>query len=284
MRKISVLFFFLFLSLLLFSCSKYESQLENNDINESENVINSAKTVNDENLDYFPFKLPEGTVIIEKENEISFELPEGYLAYGIDSNNNYTSFTKGSVTCNCTGGKSGCSPGKIGDTVACVMTTCGSCTKSGSAYFDSTMFSEIGIFKIDEPMAFFNKPTDLNDKIMLPPQFYDLDIIENQLIELKNNLLPAETTETKIVPISLYGYVVLIEVAKNVDTTSPYMITSSVKCGCNTSGSCPKDSKLIAVWCDASNCKSCTMTTSIFDSISMQEYTFEANYHSISVY
>lgn len=284
MKKINLLLALSFLLVSLFSCSKDEANLDKKDENHSTTSISSVANVNDDDLDYFPFKFPHGTTVIEGDNKISFELPDGYLAYGFSGNNSFTSFNKGSVTCSCSSGSGGCSPGKIGDTVACVMTTCSSCTKSGSSYFESNQFREVAIFNMNEPIAFFSNVTELNGKIMLPPQYYDLDIIKDRLIELEENLLPAETSETKIVPISLYGYVVLIEVAMNVDTTSPYMMASSVKCGCNSGGSCPKDSKLIAVWCDASNCKSCTMNTSIIDFATNKEYRLVATTHSISIY
>lgn len=281
MKRYFLLIIMISLVLGFVSCANDETRYEET---HSETLKNVNSLSNSENLNYFSFKFPEGTEIVEADDKISFELPNGYLAYGISDNNVFSSFTKGSITCKCTSGGGGCSPGKIGGNVACVMTTCDSCTKSGSSYLDNERFNEIGIFNMNEPMAFFSNAMELNGRIMLPSKFYELDIIEEQLKELEENLLPAETTETKIVPISLYGYVVLIEVAKNIDTTSPYMITSSVKCGCNSTGKCPKDSKLIAVWCDASDCQSCTMTTSIFDYSTATGYTLEANTYSIMVY
>lgn len=284
MRKFVILLFVMGLGLI--SCeSDYQDGIMEETTEQNNSATKSTSAVSDdENIDYFHFKIPEGTKLVEEADKISFELPTGYVAYGF-VDGRFVSFTEGTVTCNCTSGKGGCSPGKALGMVGCVMTTCTTCEKSGESVSGGERFSEIGVFNMNEPIAFFSKATDLDGKIMLPAQFYELDIIVEKLAELEKNLLPSDTDKTKIVPISLYGYVVLIEVAENIDNTSPYMAAGSVTCICNTEGSvCPYGSKLIAVYCDASNCQSCTMNTGIYDHFSNKEYSLVSNDYFISVY
>src|SRR5690606_18694089 len=149
----------------------------------------------DENIDYFHFKIPEGTKLVEEADKISFELPTGYVAYGF-VDGRFVSFTEGTVTCNCTSGKGGCSPGKALGMVGCVLTTITTRIKSWEYVSIAEIFSEIGVFKMNEQIEFFSKATDVDGKIILHAQFYELDIIVEKLAKLEKNLLPSDTDKS----------------------------------------------------------------------------------------
>lgn len=233
-------------------------------------------------LDLAPFNFPEGTTITETDSSISFTLPEGYLAYGIDQHGQYNAMAEGEITCKCTSGNGGCSPGKYGSSMGCVMTTCGTCEKSGTSLTMPTLtFRSMIILNLNQPMAFFESAIQLHEKILLPEEFFDLDIITEQLEELQENLISSSSENTKIVPISIYGYVVMIEIPEDIDTSSPY--AADVNCNCNSSGSCPLEKKLIVTYCDASSCSSCTMTTSVFEPITGVSYLLSASNYRILI-
>ncbi len=275
MRKLHLILASFALLFVIFSCAKDNNEVSNET---SESLEKKGNT-----LDYFALKFPQGTEITEQNNEIIFKLPEGYVAYGIDQNKEFTSFTEGKLTCSCTKGNGGCSPAVANGTAACVMTACKSCEKSGGLYIGNKTFTEVVIFNLENDKLFL-KASDLNGQMELPPSFYQLDIVQNYLKELEKWMLSSNSTKTKIVPLSIYGYVSFIEVAEDIDTVSPYINTESFTCFCNSNGSCTKGSMFMARWCDSSNCNSCTMKTAIVDAKTNISHTIEINNHFISVY
>jgi hypothetical protein len=75
--------------------------------------------------------VPEGAQVVPdvKANRLLF-VPDGidtrsgsYLAPVDDSSG-------GGITCTCNSGSGGCSPGKVGNNVGCVMSSCSNCSKS----------------------------------------------------------------------------------------------------------------------------------------------------------
>lgn len=276
MRKLHLILAAFTLLFVIFSCTK-----ENNEVNNLETSEILEKK--GDSLDYFALKFPEGTEITEQNNEIIFKLPEGYVAYGVDQNKEFTSFTEGKLTCTCIKGDGGCSPATVNNRVACVMTSCKSCEKSGSLYIGNKTFTDVVIFNLENDKLFL-KASELNGEIELPSSFYHLDIVQNYLKELEKLMLPSNSTKTKIIPISIYGYVSFIEIPEDIDSVSPYISTDSFSCSCNSSsGICTKDKAFMARWCDASDCKSCTMTASITDAKTNTSHTIEINNHIISV-
>ena len=102
----------------------------------------------------------------------------------------------------------------------------------------------------------------------MPPEFFESDEISNflnDLNELRANSPSKTNTENKIIFANAYGYIVPLEIPKDMDNTSISLRASGGEddktiCTCNTSGDCPKKSKLGVIWCDAENCTSCTMS------------------------
>ncbi|MFY2564001.1 hypothetical protein ACN469_40805 [Corallococcus terminator] len=76
-------------------------------------------------------RIPEGFVAVADPARNAFRfVREGAPVGAFHDAYDYGGEGGGGVTCTCTSGKGGCSPSKVGDDVACVMTTCTSCTKS----------------------------------------------------------------------------------------------------------------------------------------------------------
>lgn len=258
------LILFSLIGLLFLACNTKDSSLESIIENEEQEV--TIESLDGEDLNYFSFEFPKGTKVEEYDNKIDFELPDGYLAYGIDENGNYQSMSAGSLFCTCISDQEGCIPSKIGEQIACVMTACDNCEKSGSSLIGNERLKDLIIVNLeDPPVNFIDDVDEIRDKLALPHEFLDLDIIEKELIELEEHLLTSKSTETKIIPIEIYGYIVMIEVPADIDNTSPYISTGEVSCSCNSGGECTINSKLIAVWCDATNCQSCTMSGTIIN-------------------
>lgn len=268
----------------LFTFGQEKSKTTVSTSNKIDHVLDKSEILLEGEPDYFTFKFPEGTKIVEKENEVLFELPEGYIAYGINDDNRFTALTNGTLTCTCSSGSGGCSPAKSGNIYACAMTSCNTCNRSVSSSASASLFRDLVILNVDEPVGFFKNADELNGEILLPAEFFKLDLIDSVLLVIYNNLDSAETTETRIYPISIYGYVFLLEVAANLDDSSPHLAPSSVSCACNTNGTCTRHRNVIATYCDSSSCKSCTLTATISNPGSLHTLTFEANANIISVY
>lgn len=259
------------------SCSK-----ENNGL-QLENQFSKQVSQKSNMYDLTFLDLPKDSKIEELDNVLFFEVPQNYLIIGIDEKGIFYEGTKGSITCNCISNANGCSPGLVGNTPACVMTDCENCIKKSniSNYQSNILVDEIVLFN-NTPIAFLDNVMDLNGKAFLPAAFYEHPMVINVLQELQDNLIKSSQSEkTKINFISIFGYIVPIEVPEDIDNTSPFSIFDSNKgitCACNDGGksSCPKKSKLIATWCDASACKSCTMGGFIYN-------PFDVNTYALSV-
>jgi hypothetical protein len=263
------------------SCKKSNEKLYNP---QNETVSNSINNINYSSLANFNF--PIGTTLIETNNKINFQVPSGYSIVGSLANGGFTPETNtGSVTCNCTSNTGGCSPALANGTYACVMTSCSSCKKSESVSESlngtiSTTVEDLVIFN-DDKMAFFSTPSELNGRIMLPARFHNHPNVIQKLIELETNLMPSSNPNNKkLVFIDIFDYVLAIEVPSDIDNSSPWMSIigsgSTTKCKCNAGGTqtCPLQSKLIAKWCDASNCSSCTLSGKVNNPLSGESKDF----------
>lgn len=244
-------------------------------------------SVDNENIVYFNYDFPIGTVLEEINNTIYYTVPPDFEIIGA-KDGGYTGGTnKGSVNCNCDGGEGGCSPATVGGSYACVMTSCSSCKKKNSTRkpnndlndyddFNYDDVQEVAIFEKNK-MVFFNNASELNGRRFLPAVFYDHPKIVEKLLELEQNLLSSENPNVKkMVFVDIFGYVIPIEIPADIDNTSPFAIadgtnssgnsgSGSISCTCNSKGSCPKKSKLIATWCEATDCSDCTLSGSVFN-------------------
>ena len=240
----------------------------------SENDTNDTKRVraNDsQKQDLFPFDFPEKTKLKLEGNTLYFDLPEGYSIVGITKDKTFfqsVSGASGTITCTCLKESGGCSPAKSGDTYACVMTTCSSCEKSTSISGSRYQFSELIIINPDGQGP-YAKAYNLHKKIVLPKEFINYDLFYNTIKKLRDGFSNPNEKKRKIVFYELYGYVIPLDIPFSEDTYSAFILndrnSSGIDCNCNTQGgNCPKEViPFTAVYCDASNCKSCTMSATI---------------------
>src|SRR5690606_19507716 len=237
------------LALIISSCSKEESPKE-----EPTPLANLA-----------PFKLPENATVEVSGSRLDYTLPEGYKAYGVDEKANYISFQKGSVTCTCkSSDEGGCSPTTAGGKTGCLMTTCTNCeltrsTRTGG--FDLEL-EEVVIFDMGAPNKRVTNVKDLEGKIMLPPQFAELDIIQAEIQKIEKEAARYASDRTKVAPVILYGYVVMLEVpeAYGLSTVSTPFYVCNCKEG--STGECKKVWYGSYIICQ-STCKSCIMTATL---------------------
>jgi len=257
----------------------------------SEQLESSTKSLKIDQQDLFPFDFPDNTIVEIVDNTIYFDLPEGYSIIGITEEMTFfqsVSGASGTITCTCLVESGGCSPTKSGDTYACVMSTCSNCEKSGTVSEIAQQFSEIIIINPDK-QGFYKLASNLNSKIVLPPEFLNYKLFNEPLKKLNDQMSNSNDGRRKIVFYELYGYIVPLDISFDEDTYSAYVSNdynnSGVDCKCNDQCSdCPKEViPLTAVYCDASNCKSCTMSATIYSPQSGEENIIEIFNHRISI-
>ena len=79
-----------------------------------------------------------------------------------------------------------------------------------------------------------------------------------------------DLTKTQISFYQFSGYIIPIEIPYGSDTRSPYIqnwgTSGGAECSCNKGGSdCPKKNLFgTAVYCDASDCQSCTLSGTVY--------------------
>ncbi len=176
----------------------------------------------------------------------------------------------GGVTCNCTEG-TGCDPIKMGGVYGCLMRDCSSCGKSAT-FIDgiNAKLIDIAIFDANYNI-FVDDFSQIDEHFLLPHLFIENPAIKKLVLGLENGSLESFTKEKKIIFINAYGYILPLEVPADIDDTSiafKALVNGSPGggvCSCNTSGSCPKNKKYTVVWCDSSNCTSCTMAGKIIN-------------------
>lgn len=270
------LFSFLFLVSLgatFVGCEKFTNEAQINHQSKSTTQVT-------DDIDFFPFRFPENTVIEIDGNTLHFDLPEGYAIVGLSEDNTFFQMNggNGSVTCTCLSGSSGCSPVKRGKEYACVMTSCNNCEKSTSS--GGRRFKQMIIVKLEEGSDFLlDEPADLDGRLLLPPEFLEYELFANDLKEINRMIEEVkiqyqeegkDLTKTQISFYQFSGYIIPLEMPYEADTRSPYIqnwgTSGSATCSCNKgAGDCPKKNLFgTAVYCDASNCQSCTMSGTVY--------------------
>ena len=79
-----------------------------------------------------------------------------------------------------------------------------------------------------------------------------------------------DLTKTQISFYQFSGYIIPLEIPFEADTRSPYIqnwgTSGGAECSCNKGGSdCPKKNLFgTAVYCDASDCQSCTLSVTVY--------------------
>lgn len=213
---------------------------------------------------------PDTQFIANSDGSLTVQPPDNWFLL-TNQNGKWQHSAAIKVTCTCNSGNGGCSPGAKGDSVACVMTTCSNCSKSTDSNF-------IPVKKDQEGITFANK-----DEIgVLPPvdkTLLSIPEVKAALAKFKSNLNIIEGQKaSKLAMVRIYGRIGALEIpdsARLPNMSSPFsdaaniLIASNITsikaaaaktCTCNSGGSCPHDSVLGVHWCDASNCKSCTMS------------------------
>lgn len=230
-----------------------------------------------------PFIFPENTNVESSGSQISYALPDGYTGYGVDEKGNFISFQNGSITCTCKSGDDGCSPTTTGGSSGCLMTTCESCDLKRSVRTSGldVMLEEVIILDINTPRKKVISVEDLKGKIMLPPQFVKLDIIQNEIQKIEKEAARHAGERTKIAPIILYGYVVMLEVPEAYGLSTISSAYYACNCTEGNTGSCVKRHYGSYIICE-STCKSCTMRATLKGEDSDKEYAMEVANHRIS--
>lgn len=271
MKKILLVYVFVLIIFNLFSSCKSSPSNSILDRNTDKNLSSLRKL---STYNWSLFDIPSGAHTTINGNTIQIVLPSPYMGIGVDSMGNYVYSKIGgtvSITCECKSGNGGCSPGQVGGTYACVMKECKNCSKLNSiedANFN-TLLKEMIIVDTSE-FSFIQSMEELEGKLILPNDFYNLPIVTLKLKELESHLLPSSNIALrKLVPISLLGYIVFIDIPAEIDNTSPFLhvfgdSNSNTTCNCDIGTDCPYKSNIIAKWCDATNCKKCTMSGSVY--------------------
>ena len=250
------------------SCSKEENQKE-----EPVPIANLA-----------PFTFPKNAIVETSGNQINYSLPDGYIGYGVDEKGNFISFQNGSITCTCKSGDGGCSPTTTGGSSGCLMTTCESCDLNRSARTSGldVMLEEVVILDMSTPTRKVMSIKDLKGKIMLPPQFAKLDIIQSEIQKIEKEAVRYSSESTKIAPVVLYGYVVMLEVPEAYGLSTVSSAYYVCDCTEGTTGWCRKQHYGSYIICESS-CKACTMTATLKDEdTDGKEYVMEVSNHRIS--
>jgi len=218
------------------------------------------------------YNFPEGTEFNEVENTVYFTVPEGYTVIGVTESEAFVNGGRdGSVRCVCKDGGGGCDPATALGKWSCNMVSCNLCKKRPSVKIADNYVEvlDMVVFEIDK-VELTDDFSHLEGKVMLPGVFHSHPIVEKELKFVEENLIEFSNQEDrKIVFMNIGDYIVALDIPADTDNTSPYIGNGpgrkDYKCKCNVSGSCPKDSKLIATWCDSENCVDCTLSGIIND-------------------
>lgn len=230
-----------------------------------------------------PFTFPEKATIETLGNHINYTLPDGYTGYGVDQQGNFISFNNGSITCTCKSGDGGCSPTTVGSSGGCLMTTCESCDLKRATRISGVdvVLEEAIILAMGTPVKKVTSVEDLKGKIMLPPQFVKLDIIQDEIEKIEKEAARHNGERTKIAPVLLYGYVVMLEVPEAYGLSTVASAYYVCNCTEGTTGWCRKQNYGTYIICE-STCKGCTMRATLKEEDRDKEYAMEVVNHRIS--
>ncbi|WP_240126549.1 hypothetical protein [Thermomonas alba] len=217
---------------------------------------------------------PADTAYIQnKDGSMSIGVPEGWTMLQ-NLNGKWSHTTVAAVTCRCTTG-TGCSPGAFNGQVACVMTSCSACTKSGGGALAlyPVRDEDIGVRFADK--SELGKLPSVDHELLSAPE------VQASIQEFKNTLgVPANAPEDFYAAVKIYGRLAAIGLPKTIKMPRAgsaigdafmglaainmvtYPSIAAITCKCNVGASCPKEGNVIigVYWCNASNCSSCTMS------------------------
>lgn len=275
--------FFLAALVLFFSCKK-EERLTVRELDEvqDQKLIQFILESGDEGI---PF--PDGAEAYEtSEHQVIIKLPKGLKFAMADPRTNFIIDDGGDesagVTCTCSSG-TGCSPVKFRKKYYCVMADgCSVCSKTVTAS-NKTPVNIIGLLNEERPVTFavktkveglegeFTSPLSMSigspgntlfeakqtrkDLTDLYKLIYD-DSVPDFIANNTGQLPPGYS----YVAVNLYGYLVGIPIPNS--NVKPYhVVFAGETCKCNDAGGsgCTKKSYLGAVYCEAGNCKSCSL-------------------------
>jgi len=226
----------------------------------------------------FDFDLPAGTQIHTEGTTLKFSLPNGYYILAIESNGDYVRANEGGVTCSCTSGSGGCSPVKKGNEYGCLMTSCGECKQTKLMRKANGQYAEVTDFIVvnENGSDFVNTFEQIIGKRLLPGRFIGSEEVRSFINELQRNALPSSSNNTKTILVLHLGYVIPVTIPDDIDNTSVSFVSGSPgfpddpnagpRCDCEQGSSCPLRKQLMVVYCDADNCKVCSMRGRIIQS------------------
>lgn len=217
---------------------------------------------------------PDETVFHIDNDRIHFSLPAPYYLLGIDEAGAFQRSEpggKGGVTCSCDKEEGGCSPAQYGEQYGWVMTSGSQCTKKEIKIEGGGGNLTDFIVVHPEHDRFIDLWEDLEGEYLLPAAFLEAEEFSSMLEEIESHIYTeaSSTAATKVVFIKLNGYIVPLEIDAEIDNTSlSFMLDGSpgaASCACLSGGNCPRNKKIIAVWCDASACQTCALTGVVED-------------------
>lgn len=276
----------------LFASCKKEEQVQVRELDEvaDAKLIQSISQSGDDGI---PF--PDGSMAISlPDGRIKIVLPTGYKFLMIDPETSLVIEDDGEggeeeagVTCSCTSG-SGCSPVKFKRKYYCVLgETCTTCTKSTTRMSGARVLIA-GIYKPDDGITVLSKIkqdglkgelTSVKKDLVgnATTALFQLKGVQQELRELytfiygkqipgfilnNTDKIPAGY---KYVAINIYGNEAAIPVPTSQIGDTEYIVDDGegggATCKCNdaTPTGCKKDSFFGAVFCDAKDCRSCSL-------------------------
>lgn len=276
MKTYFKLFLTICLLLMLFSCSN-----EDQSVHQLESMIIENRAQSNAFIS-FGLDFPIGTEILIEGNTLTYNLPEPYYILGIDDLGNYYMSQpggEGGVTCTCNSGSGGCSPTKIKGKYGCAMSSCSNCSKSFTTPDHDDVVLKNAIIIDPEMSGFIQNLDDLDGKKLVPSEFMSSNEMQSLFQFIEGEVDNIDSQNKIEIPLLAYGHVVILRIPKEEDNTSLRFINQNnqdeispgfpdeggISCSCNSDGSCPKDWNVIATWCDATNCQSCTLSGIIKD-------------------
>ena len=199
---------------------------------------------------------------------LAFELPEGYSLLGGSHDGTYALTTNGTVTCTCISGSGGCSPATVGGEVACVMTSCETCSMEKGAPGQPLDFEDYAVIR-DDHFAFIKTLDQLDGLRLASSALLRTPPLQEAINALAAWIMPGEPNEpTKVVLVNVFNLIIACEVPVSVDTVSVELVSGGddkISCTCVEGNTCPLETMWPAKSCNADDCKSCKMMGAIVE-------------------
>lgn len=216
--------------------------------------------------------LPTDTAVIQnKDGSMDVSVPEGWSML-INDNGTWNTTTIAPIKCTCQSEGGGCNPFYLPDgTAGCAMTTCHLCGMAKTR----ALFP----YRIEHAGITFASREDINTLPSFDGRMLDSPLVMKEINDFKRQLgIGPNDRGDQAVMVRIYGHIAAIEVpvsaklqtvgsqvgdmAMAIAVSRAIMVptVSAISCKCESQGVCTHESRFTVHWCDATACKSCTMT------------------------